>query len=388
MEWVVLNFTVLPLDHLWIRLQFLDERKRTLTAVAGSGRDSPFAVCRRALCDFLTTPVQDGNLACASWFYEDSHDEMMHLARLQILEMDAQVWWRFYCFTEFPCKLAKVVDPLTENPLAVLQDLFSTPMCCLTESFCRKVRRVFASAELCFADARFHYLLRNWTQEFKAVNMHTERLIALIRRGVGPDVRRAKPDVERVVAAGTLAQWQAEHTRCGNAKPGITTRGQLKAQGTPLACTCVGNKNESKPAGGFLIFRAKRVRERLAQHGSFSATQQAAELQELREEWAALAPLAQQTYTDQAKVEHSRSELAHLANEPTPAADKVDPILWGLNSTTSPLSDEAFEQVTREKFNLGDDEALPGSRRLCQRLREELRDDVFVKDAGALGFCG
>ena len=59
-------------------------------------------------------------------------------------------------------------------------------------------------------------------------------------------------------------------------------------------------------------------------------------------------------------------------------------MLWGLSSDESPLSEEVFSKVIRQAFDIDDAEAeLPGSRHICNKLREALRENVFVADCGA-----
>ena len=129
------------------------------------------------------------------------------MTRAQLLSMDAQVWWRFASYREWPCKLALLVDPRNTFPLDTAREFFETPSCCRDADFSGKVIKLFATPEAMLSDSRFMHTLRTWVMCTKVTNMHVERLFALLKRGLGPTTSKQRPDIERLVACGTLCQW-------------------------------------------------------------------------------------------------------------------------------------------------------------------------------------
>ena len=191
MAWSILSLSAEPLDHLWMRLQYLDARGRILLECSGDG--SPFREAMQALSGLLTTPVMDGAMAPVFWFFEGSQI-LTARSRKLVLNMAAQTWWRFGVFEQYPFKLVQMVDPAHPDPAMAAQDFWDCPQCCKSPHFCRKVMRLFESSRQLLDDKEFNLLLRNWSAKTKLTNMHIERLLALIKRGIPGANRRVGPD--------------------------------------------------------------------------------------------------------------------------------------------------------------------------------------------------
>ena len=72
--------------------------------------------------------------------------------------------------------------------------------------------------------------LQNWGRFTKLSNMHTERLLSLIKNGSGKS-----PTIERLTAAGLLTQVLKEHTKAGGDDPRRSAKKKdLVAAGVPL----------------------------------------------------------------------------------------------------------------------------------------------------------
>jgi hypothetical protein len=278
------------------------------------------------------------------------------------------------------------VDVLTKDVNTVAAELWNLPSCCLSEHFDQKVRKLFPTPEACLEHRVFQAMLRNWCREFRAVNMHVERIFALMKCGVGPHQARARPDVERIVSAGTLCQWKAIHCKAGNAEPRWTTRAQLLRGGAPLACGVKKKcKTSNAKCGPFILFRNSKVTLRRARIGAIDKQAALREQHALKQTWAGLSAEVRETFNHRARAEHSRRELARMFSDDdvSSCVDK-QPVLWGLNSQDYPLSVKTLEEVARRALELSDGDDLLGSRLLCENLRAALREGTFIADAGHL----
>ena len=86
-------------------------------------------------------------------------------------------------------------------------------------------------------------------------------------------------------------------------------------------------------------------------------------------------------FRNKARAQHSSKMLAPLRDESNPT-HRLRPALWGLNEETSPLATAVFERAVCK--HLGTDQ-LPGSRRYCRMLRDDLASKMFVADRGDIG---
>ena len=201
-QFAVLCWCAEPLDHLWQRIQYVDERQNVLVQCVGYS--SPFAECGRSYFKMMFTRVNDGLLAPLFWYWPNSQS-LAKRCRTQAMCMAAQVWWRFAQYRHFPIRLAQLVDPATQNKSDIAQEFMDTPSCCSDSCFGEKVRKFFSSAESMIADTEFMWLLRTWSRVCRICNMHIERLLAQIKQGVQPSGRAgnaARPDPEKLAAVG------------------------------------------------------------------------------------------------------------------------------------------------------------------------------------------
>ena len=237
-------------------------------------------------------------------------------------------------------------------------------------------------------DVEFLALLSNWNVSTKLTNMATERLLASIKGAAMTTSVGVAPDVERVCSAGHLIQWLTEHFNAKGDDPRITTRRQLVADDVPLQCTTkrrnIG-RTKTKPAGGFVVFQAQRRRQRLSTGQKLNKDAAKLEREDLRSEWSTFDLGAKKRYLNIARGEHNQAELGRLQRdldgEPVenPTLQYNSSVLWGLGSKASPLSVENFEQVAK---NICGEESLPGSRRYCTALRDDMRRSMCVKEEG------
>ena len=72
--------------------------------------------------------------------------------------------------------------------------------------------------------------LRTWSWESRITNMHTERLLSLVRRAAP---KNPTPTAEKVIACGLLAQINRTHRLAGGDDLRSTSRSQLAKAGVP-----------------------------------------------------------------------------------------------------------------------------------------------------------
>lgn len=90
LKWCVLSFTAVPLDNLWARLQYLDERGGALMECTSAS--SPFRQCRKSFASMATQPLETGPLRALFWRFA-SHGHALHrMVRNQLISMDCQVY--------------------------------------------------------------------------------------------------------------------------------------------------------------------------------------------------------------------------------------------------------------------------------------------------------
>ena len=116
-------------DVLLSRIQLLNARKGALKHFVASKR-SPLRDARRALCINLTRGQNEGRVGTLFRRYGSS-DVHINFAGKIVAGLDAQLWWRFRGFFEWPMLFAKIADLSGDGLLDLLKPLFGLFQCCL-----------------------------------------------------------------------------------------------------------------------------------------------------------------------------------------------------------------------------------------------------------------
>lgn len=238
---------------------------------------------------------------------------------------------------------------------------------------------LFASAEAMNDDADFRALLLAWIKTAKMDNMHVERLLSLIKKsGMEP---LAAPMAERLCSTGFLAQWQKEHRSALGKDAGLSLRKNLIGDGAPLVAGHRQQKRKRTPnnacGGGFLAFRKLKIAERHA-----GMTREACHEWErqLASDWRDLPLERKQEFRTRA-----RADLQARDTLPDPAqveAHKLKGMLFGLASSESPLSVEAFRAAVCSQLGWPQGGDLGGFTKYMETMREHFLKDLLVRDAG------
>jgi hypothetical protein len=135
-HWCVTTFTVEPVDHLLLHIQWLNARSDALLACLDKKR-SPFATCCRQLCSMLGSPIDVAHFKPGFDQFSTPEWTLNDVALLifkQALRMSAELWLRFLHFTEFLLPVIRLGDiSLNEKErLQLASDFWDTPACCRT----------------------------------------------------------------------------------------------------------------------------------------------------------------------------------------------------------------------------------------------------------------
>ena len=378
-EWAIISWTAEPLDHLWQRLQYLDARGNVLVSCTGSS--SPFKECSRALLCMVVTPTSTSSLSPLFWQYHRV-ETLSTRVRSRVLCMAAQVWWRFLEFDHYPLKLARLVDACNNDKPQSARDFWDTHDCCKSKSFCCNVKELCVGPEHMLSDEACWFLLQTWSRAAKLTNMHIERRLAEIKRGVAPTTSTQRPSLERLASSGVLCQWLSAHIAAGGDDPRFLHRKTLVANGAPLSCAVHLRDRAHRPAGPFFLFRREAIQRRLEQVGGISRLESREEQRRLGEVWRTMSEAEKAPYYERSRADFHHGDLARISQDvdvenPT---HSLQPKLWQLNSREAPLALNTFERVAREAC---DAQQLPGSRIYCSKLREGFCRGLFVRDQGA-----
>ena len=212
---ILLSLSTIPLDHLFTRLEYLDARGGLLYDLSET-RSSPLAECSRAL--FQVVGGNTGAFAEMFDHFDETTDrvpETTTKARVMMLEMAAHLWWRSWRYSTWPYRLLRAVNPMTQhNSLRVFEQLYDASPCCLDDHFSLKLRACYSSARAMDACPILKVQLQTWARKGRVVNMHIERLLALIKKAAVVS-QGQKPDITRLASAGLLTQWRRLHSQSG-----------------------------------------------------------------------------------------------------------------------------------------------------------------------------
>ena len=110
-----MTWASIPISHLQRRIQWLDERGGLLLDVVWP-ESSPFQECSNDLANLLRFDIQDDlNALKPMYHHYGSTDDRVRLliekARMMVMDMSSQTWWRFRHFRGMPFIIVKVVHP-------------------------------------------------------------------------------------------------------------------------------------------------------------------------------------------------------------------------------------------------------------------------------------
>lgn len=385
LHWVVTTWTVEPLDHCLMRLQWLDGQSSGLLDAIAASR-SPFVRCRRALAEMLDTDASS-HLSPVRHFFQGQED-LDDIILKQCAGMAADVWIRFMEYEQFPLRLGSCVDArLGEAERKdVAQQFFALPECCVYTDMGSKLRAHFDSAESFLADDNLLIALRIVCKKAKLCNMHVERFFAAVRlacRHVD-----GAPDIERVRAVGMLRDVLTAHTEAGGMDPRFVTSAALVRKGVPLRRAKQLRKGRLvklkglKPGGGFARFAGKMEAERREHRITLASLGgRKARFADLSKQWADLSERRRGLFRAEAIVEHAQRRACEVerAARAEDEAHLSGGGFWGLSSVEAPFTTTALLDNITDKLG-----HTPGARKYLPAFRQQLSEGAFIADSGRL----
>ena len=230
-EFIMHSWLCHPLDRLWMRLQFNDERGSSLFD-AIDPRSSPFVACQHSFADMLTAEPSTGPLSDLFWYLGP---RIVPEVRRCVLSMSGMVWHYFECtFASYPYLLLDLVHPRREDSvLDIAAQFIRTPKCDLDAEFSLKLKTLFPTAEAIVGSHTLLNALRNFGRKAKLTNMHLERLLSRVKRATPGKL----PMAERLLNAGYVGEFIRQHTvDHGGHDPRYVDREQILDLGAPLRC--------------------------------------------------------------------------------------------------------------------------------------------------------
>ena len=276
----MISWVAEPVDHLWIKLQYLDARTSLMLDLQ-LPRADPFQECLRDLSSTLLLPISEGPLQHVFFHYAVGDADVRWLieeSQVAALGILCQLHWRFVIlFRSWPFPLTQLVD--VRIPKATKdgeRDRFlNEPECCLDDDFSLKLRKLCPTAAA-MEDPEVRSALLLWARQTRLSNMLVERLLALFKASCS----EKHPDIQRLVASSLLAQWRREHHRAGGADPrqAAPCRKELLRRGVPLVAARSTRRKRRK----VIPRRARGVFSYVKKHGTKTKLKLGARLEEKR----------------------------------------------------------------------------------------------------------
>ena len=239
-EIVSLVYVGVAVEHLMLRLDYLDGRKRGIWDL-GVPRLDPFRACIR----YINRCIQGGNQAGSimhSFFVHFGDGTQAKQARLirriQCLGYDlaAQNWWRSLRYYNLPVSMTQWVNPLIpeETRNKDIEKTYASMNCCVDAACTQKVQAKWPTAVAAQQSKELKAGLTTLSYEFPFTNMCMERLLAAMRRAVDGGMRTS--ELEATCSKGFLCQVLTEHLKRGGASPSPLQSSPARCGGRSYWC--------------------------------------------------------------------------------------------------------------------------------------------------------
>ena len=376
------SFALRPLEWLWSRIQHLDCQGGVLLDVVYGA--SPVAHVQKELCSLMTCASKTLDVV---WWQYSLDARMLASVRDQVtfllFSAAAQTWWRFEVpYTNWPFRLLRM---LKGDPLPVAEEFYAAPLCCLEGHMSGKLRALWPAAAAMANDDEFLRALRLWGTCAKVSNMHTERLLARVKRATGA---QGCPVLESYLANGYLAQFLAEHIAAGGDDPRVQTNTKLADRGVLLRKEVEQAKKASEARGGvraWWLYAQTKLQDRPRfGYASYQKWKRDTAL-----EFATMDKEAKRAFYDKA-ARQERLRRDSSPREVGAARRRRDASrLWGMASDELPVGRELFLDGVRgrARARLGHDgQDVDGVtfKQWGASCRQRFQEQCFVRDAGGL----
>jgi hypothetical protein len=153
------TWTSVPIDHLWMRLQYIDEEHGALLDLA-LRRTNPFYECLDEYTRMLLEPLDEGPLSALGYHFQGDTPKVLTECRTTILNIATQVWyWFILPLDSWPLKSLGMIHPASseEEVTRIADELYDSCECCLDDHCSLKVRATTTTATTsCQQQTIFH----------------------------------------------------------------------------------------------------------------------------------------------------------------------------------------------------------------------------------------
>ena len=201
---LLLCWIAISVECLMWTLDHMDSGSKGLFDAVIDSPLNPFVKARSGICAMLNMGFAGPLGLLRGYFPADYHYTILNEARAMGLNMEAQLWWRFLLYGDFPRRFVAMVHPgLTKERQYSHADAFcALKQCCVERRMALKVKQLHSRPMTLFHDAALRKLLVLLAHAYKFTNMRSERLLASIRQACDAD----RATIERVCASGLLSQ--------------------------------------------------------------------------------------------------------------------------------------------------------------------------------------
>ena len=223
-------------------------------------------------------------------------------------------------------------------------------------------------------------LLRLWSLKAKLANMHVERLLALIKASVSSN----RPTCEKLLAGGLLSPVLRDHVAAGGRDPRVVLRDELIKDGMPLESAQRRPTVSPQMARGSLAYQNHKAAERKVQNPVQRT--QVAELRQLRRGWAEeyrqMSDAEQERWgnTSYAEAQGKVAAAERSDSGVNPSGLSLQDVNFGVGVGDLPISEEVAIRIARDVIG----REPGGFSSYRTQFKDKLRDDMFVRDKGAL----
>lgn len=214
--------------------------------------------------------------------------------------------------------------------------------------------------------------LSDWARHTRLTNMHTERMLSLIKQNAGGK----HPVAERLASSGMLAQVIEAHTGAGGKDPRRSaSRKELLASGVPFARHGKQRRAQAGRSRGAFAYAHRHM------PAGLSRPDWQKEFQRLTQQFYSLPEEEQHAW----RVEEQAAEsdrVPPIEGSEAGYDRRIGNILWGMSTEKHPFTAESFKAGIVDECGPGVDQR--GMRRWAPTLRRNFRAALVQRRSEAL----
>jgi hypothetical protein len=375
---IIINWLSTPLDHCWIRVQYLDNQGGILTMLTRR-KTNPFDRTVDQYAKMIFARTDEGSLSTLFWFFKGENDYEEYAdddIRGMALEMGLQVDWHFmkYKMGSFTLLALCDVTRSDEEKSVVATDFTRKPRCCTEPDMEEKIWEKHRTPEELKNDEELQEVMGNWDSVARLTSMQVERLLAQIKCSV----EHKRPPAERLLNSGFLSQWNSEHLSSGGRDAKINRAEDMVKAGVPLNIARQTAMKTKKAVCGQMMYMNEKYTERRIVNGRSFEKAYASPLKAmLANEFWTLPRNEQEKYEEMGRDKI----LKELIEEEMPDAiddySRNKTILWNLSTAADHINPDLVRSFLQERFMVP---RLGGFNQYEKSLRRRMLQWMIIPD--------